>query len=185
MNAVGFGAAAVVGFVLSMAGAALVTVVGAWLGAGLALMLVLSLLAAAYLVWLQLSHRSPKGSSLVLLGWVALSGIMLGFGLSLAWALLAYVGLGWLVRCCIRYQRPGTVLLDAAISLVALCAGISVAWYTHSLFLALWSFFLLQALVFLVPASGSSVQQPSRIDDRFTAARCNAEAALQRINTLN
>jgi hypothetical protein len=82
-------------------------------------------------------------------------------------------------------------MLDAGLSGLALAAAVWAAISTGSLFLALWCFFLVQALFVAIPNRMSAPRNHGRraqksasaVDDDFERAYRNAEAAVRRLAT--
>ena len=100
-----------------------------------------------------------------------------------AWV-LAQVAMIWLVRCLYRYDSLGSAVADAALSAFAVATAIATAGYTRSMFLTLWSFFLVQALFVFIPASRAAAGGPASApdpEDAFAQAHRNAETALRRL----
>ena len=142
-------------------------------------------LGLAYTLYLLARSREAVGRAVTLAAWLVLSG--------LAWLLTedpilhlgAQLGMIWLVRSLYHQPGPMAALLDLALNLAALAAA---AWaFTHagSLFLGIWSFFLIQALFVTIPGrrsrdthTGDAAQA-----DRFLCAYRSAEAALRKLST--
>jgi len=138
--------------------------------------------AALIYVWAMLAH-GPKRSGRVLaaLAWLGLALALLAFNPPLLVWLLLQTGFIWLLRALQSYDSLIPAGADALLSVFALAAGIATAQHTHSLFLALWSFFLVQALIAFVPVRTSSVAVNAANND-FEASLRNAEAALRRLS---
>ena len=183
MKLTGFVANVMLALVLSLLGASLFMVFSVWLASWMALLVVFSVLAGSYLFWLLYSHRSRRGVTLVLLGWVGTGGLLLLIGSGALLALLSYSGLLWFTRSCLRYRQPLLALVDAGISLAAVALSIWVAQHTHSFALACWAYFLTQSMVFFVPGNRAVTDRESQPADRFSQARRDAELALERLQT--
>ncbi|MEM7466373.1 MAG: hypothetical protein AAF387_05750 [Pseudomonadota bacterium] len=98
--------------------------------------------------------------------------------IALAAALLFLI---WLLRSC--YFRTGAFDSAGDLALIIGGAGLAIftAMYTSSLFLSLWSFFLVQAFHVFLPAITRSHTKNNRHDDPFERAHANAESALRSI----
>src|SRR5262249_44593702 len=97
--------------------------------------------------------------------------------------LLAQAFAIWLLRCWCRYTSPAAALADGALGLFAIAAASVTALHSHSVFLAFWSFFLVQALFVLIPETLQpriAATDPDD-EDRFDQAHRSAEAALRRL----
>lgn len=98
-----------------------------------------------------------------------------------AWVLAQTAGL-WLLRCCYLHGGPGAALKDATLSTFAVAAAWYGAVHSRSIFLALWAYFLVQALWSLIPATAPTAAAPDTGPAcRFDQAERTAEAALRRL----
>jgi len=176
MNAPGFWSQVGIGFALSLIGSALFRLLLPLTGLAVGLRGLSLLLGAAWLLWLA-GFGLRHGRILMLGVWTActLALLLLDPG-AIVW-LGVPVGLGWLLRLP-RYRRLAWGLLDALVSACALLLAIAAGLHSGSAFLALWTFFLLQAWVCFIPTA-----RPTNADaDAFTAAERSAEAALHRLS---
>ncbi|RLU00658.1 hypothetical protein [Ketobacter sp.] len=177
-----------IGFALLMSGlgCGLFYLAATWLLSWMALLAVLVVLAGCYLVWLLYCHGSRRGIAWVVLSWSAVTLLLLLLGGGALAAALAFTMVVWLTRSGLRYsQGPYRVvkaLLDGGTSLAALMLSLWVAQQTHSLALTLWTYFFIQALLFLVPAAGSPGHGAQAVN-RFDLARGNAELALRQLQS--
>jgi hypothetical protein len=89
----------------------------------------------------------------------------------------------WLLRSCYFHARPLAALCDAALCAGAIAAAAFGALHSRSLFLALWAYFLVQALFVLIPEAPGSSPAATASDpaSRFDQAERTAEAALRRL----
>lgn len=181
MNRNAFSVQIAVALGLSAVGALMVSVLGLWLGTSLALLCAVIVLAGCYLVWLYVGQSRRGGLSLVMLAWLLIACLALAISLSVALVLVAFTGMIWLARSSLRYRKPWLAACDALLSVLSVGACIWVALSTHSLFLSCWSFFLIQALTFFIPEDDRNYTKNTTTSDRFSSARCNAEAALKRM----
>ncbi|MCB1607447.1 MAG: hypothetical protein KDI71_10775 [Xanthomonadales bacterium] len=180
MNAARFGRELALALVISIAAAVGYELSRRWLGSSQALKLNLLLASSAYfVVWL--SWAGKRSGRLVAISlWLVMGAglLVLNPGLS-AWLLLPSI-LIWLARLWFRSAGPLAALADAALCSFALAAAIVSADHSHSLFLALWCYFLIQALNPFLP--GTSPAAPRAHSDPFDAAARQAEAALRRLS---
>jgi hypothetical protein len=134
---------------------------------------------------LYLLHRSPRrvGRIATLVGWLAIAvagWLLLG---ALVPYLTLHLGMVWLVRSL--YHQPGPLAagLDLGLNLLASMSAVWALLHTGSVFLGVWTFFLVQALFVAIPSvigeGGSAPPSP----DRFGEARRNAEQALRRLSS--
>jgi len=100
-----------------------------------------------------------------------------------AWVVVQTFAL-WLLRSCYFHARPAAALCDAVLCVGAVAAAGVGALHSHSLFLALWAYFLVQALFTLIPetlGSGARATVTADAASRFDQAERTAEAALRRL----
>jgi hypothetical protein len=148
-----------------------------------ALTLVLAALGLGYLLYLLARGWEPAGRVLLVLVWLAATGISLAlFPLPLFQA-ATQAGLIWIPRVWCFERTPLAALLD--LGLIG-AGGLAALWTllsTGSLFLAVWSLMLVQALFCAVPARPGHVPDlgPVAAPDPFDLARRAAEVALSRI----
>lgn len=113
-----------------------------------------------------------------LAGWLWLPGVLSFLALNL--------GLIWLVRALYHQAGVLAALADLGLNAVALLAAAWALSTSGSLFLGIWSFFLVQALFTAIPPltgkarAGTTAQDTSA--DRFAQAHRNAESALRKLS---
>jgi hypothetical protein len=174
------------GALVALIGAGAGTAVYAGLGWVLpgeaAVRLVAAGLGLAYLVYLL--GRSPErtGRPTVLALWL---GTALGLWVlapPLPLYLAAHLGALWVVRCLFFHQGPLTALADLGLTLFGLIAAAGAFLHTGSLFLTLWTLFLVQALFVLLPEREAADGAAPPGDDRFECAHRAAEEAVRRLS---
>jgi hypothetical protein len=158
-----------------------------WLGGSSAMFIVvLGLVYLAYLLAISPSRRGRfvlgLGSAVILLGAWIVSPVSVGVG-----ALV--VGLIWLVRSVLFYAGILPVLWDGGLCTLSAICALGTAVSTHRLWLAVWVFFLLQALFVYIPkrfawgrygtSSGRRQAESASQNEAFTRAHRAAEEALQ------
>jgi MFS family permease len=158
-----------------------------WLGGGSAMFIVvLGLSYLAYLLAISPSRRGRfvlgLGSAVILLGAWIVSPVSVVVG-----ALV--VGLIWLVRSVLFYAGILPALWDGGLCALSAVCALGTAVSTHRLWLAVWVFFLLQALFVCIPQRFARGQRGPGSDrgqaesasqsEAFTRAHRAAEEALQ------
>lgn len=185
MKPVSFFEGAGVALAASLGGSVIFIVLAGLFGAGGLFQLLVTGLAFAYLVYLLLRspHRVGRLSTLAL--WLLVSVIGWLFVPSTLAYLAMQLCLIWLVRSLYHYHSVLSALLDFGLMALSLLAAIW-AWHsTHSLFLSLWCFFLVQALFVLIPRRFSGRQAPAATqDDRFDRAHRAAQAAVRKLTSV-
>lgn len=177
----------IVAVLTSVSGAAMYTVLTSVFGVAISARLTLLLLCSSYLIYLL--WRSPKstGRMTAVLFW----GVML-FG---SWLidppfivyLFIHLASLWLVRAFAFYRSIASALADLALSGLSLAVSLWAYLNTHSVLLALWSLFLVQALFCLIPRQWQHKDMPDAMhyNDRFMQAHRNAEVALRKVSAIH
>jgi hypothetical protein len=187
MNAAGFWREAGIGFLLSLAGALAHVVLAPLFGAAESLRLIVLGASAAYGCLLLPALAVRVGRIVLALLWIGLAVVLAVFDPGLVFWIGSQLGFFWLVRSLYRHDGLIAAGLDAGLCLLAFAAALACASHTHSLFLSLWSLFLVQALCFAVPAARASHRNPGAVgratsETRFDQAHRSAEAALRRLS---
>ncbi len=178
----GIGVAAVA----SIAGGGLFLILSPIFADGLLLELIVAGSGLAYVLYLLRRSRERVGRLTTLLGWLSATLLIAWFSPSLAFTVLAHVGLIWLVRALYHHASLLTALADLGLCGLSYAAALWAALQTHSLFASLWCFFLVQALFTLLPKRiGSKPEevQPTPDSERFHHAWQAAELAVRKLST--
>lgn len=151
------------------------------------LRILVALLSFAYLLYLISRSRERTGRISTVTVWLVTAA--LAWFLPLPWPIyvLLHLGLIWLVRTL--YFHAGFLAALADLGLLAL-GGLAALWalsQSNSLFLALWCFFLVQALFVVIPKQfypRSNVQSHSEdSQNTFQHAYRNAQAAVRKLSS--
>ena len=187
----GMGAA----LLLSILGAMVFSFGGSLLGSAAAARLGLTILSLLYLLYIlqtspaaqkemfRHSQSAKRGVLVSLALWLVLTLLLYAFNPSIWIWLVVLTGFSWLVRCFRSYRSLWLAAGDALVNGVALILSLLTALHTHSVFLSLWCFFLIQAALVFLPGVRRS-RQPSTDEfmvQQFDDAYRSAEAALSRI----
>lgn len=180
MTATAFGRQLLLALAISAVGAVMHSALASIFGSAIAIRLTLLTVALIYLLSLLRSAPRRSGRSLSALVWLGLAGLLLLFNPSLmVWA-LAQISFFWLLRSLQRYRSLMAAGADALLSGLAVAAAMITALHTGSLFLCLWSFFLIQALlVFIHPLP---IRPEGSGEQDFESSFRTAEAALRRLS---
>ncbi|MFT5656737.1 MAG: thiol:disulfide interchange protein [Gammaproteobacteria bacterium] len=186
MNAPGILMGVAVAIVASITGSVLFTLLPVVFSPALSLRLTITVLTAAYVVFLLRKGRKRSGKVTLFMVW----GLLTSAGLLLELPTLYYVPaqatMIWLVRS-ITFQRSIlAALFDLALIAFGLLAACWALLQTGSLAIALWSFFLVQSLFCLISRlaflnrdsqAGNPVDQ-----DNFQSAHRVAVDALRKLS---
>ena len=138
---------------------------------------------------LYLLRRSPEctGRLVTLTGWLLLAGSSWFLVTDPPLYLALHLALVWLVRALYHQPGPLAALMDLALNLGALMAGLWAFKFADSMFLGIWTFFLVQALFVAMPSAdgrraGSDAGTGTQ-PDQFQTAYRSAEAALRKLSS--
>lgn len=188
MNRPGFIEGCALALVASLGGSLLFALFSPLIDSDTLLRLLIGGLGFGYILYLLQRSGQKTGRLVTLLAW-SLSALLISlFVPSLPLYLLLHIGLVWLIRSLYFHASLFPAVADLGLSGLGAAA---IAWallQSSSLLLAIWCYFLLQALFSAIPAFGrrSTVrQQPADSTDRFRQAEQAAEAALQKLSSIN
>lgn len=152
-----------------------------------ALHMVIASASFAYILYLLRASDERLGRVVALSGWLLITVVTAWMGPPLVLYLLIHVGMIWLVRALYFYSSLMPALADLGLNALAMAAVVWATVQSGSLMLALWCFFLVQALFVLLPwepgrAHGSTTTTDP---DKFEQARRSAQTALRKLSTVN
>jgi len=159
------------------------------LGSLTALHMVIASASFGYIVYLLRSSGERLGRLTTLAAWLLGTVATAWIGPPLLLYLLAHVGMIWLVRALYHYSSLLPAVADLGLNALAVAAVVWSTAQSGSLPLALWCFFLVQALFVLIPqrlgpvpvdAPAASVEA-----DRFEQARQTAQVALRKLSSVH
>ncbi|MEA3277543.1 MAG: hypothetical protein U9Q81_20120 [Pseudomonadota bacterium] len=151
----------------------------------LALRLVTAGLGLGYLLYLLARSGERVGRVTTLVAWLLAAAILWALAPPLPLYVLAHLGLVWLVRSLYFHQGLLAALADLGLTGLGLIAGVGAYLHTGSLFLAVWSLSLVQALFVFIPTRRpGNGRDIGGENDSFERAHRTAEAALGRLSTI-
>ncbi|GAB4190901.1 MAG: hypothetical protein Tsb002_19110 [Wenzhouxiangellaceae bacterium] len=151
MRALGFWRSVALAIGLSVLGTALWHLLSLMMGSILAVQMSIAAMALVYALVLLRCQRGRSGRLAAFSAWLLLSLGLMAAPVSLLGFALAQLAMLWLMRSVYSYRTLLPALGDAAISGIAVLIAIWTLLHSHSLLLTLWSFWLCQALVALLP----------------------------------
>jgi hypothetical protein len=185
MKRPGFFNGVLVALVLALVAGAAFAGLGALFSSGVVLPLIVTGLAGAYVCYLlsRSGVRTGRLASMVVWSGAAFVGWL--FAPNLALLLCLHMVMIWLLRVLHFHTGVLTALADLGLSCLALACAVWAAQQSGSLFMAVWCFFLVQALFVAIPQSFSAEPDPQRREDSevFQRAYATAQAAVRRIAT--
>jgi hypothetical protein len=144
----------------------------------------------SYLCYLLIRSQEKTGRLTTVAVWGIVTVFTWLFAPSTIITLFIHVGMIWLVRALYYYTSLIVALFDLGLTLFAMATAIWTLMYTHSLFLSVWSFFLIQSLFVFFPVdlkSGfldkdrQSARHRATDDDVFEQAYLSAKSALRQL----
>ncbi|MDG9669080.1 hypothetical protein ONV78_15150 [Hahella sp. CR1] len=175
---------AVIALALSIVGALALVLFAPVVGEGFGLRLLISALGLAYVVILLRDSRARTGRLVVFSAWMTVTAALFLLNPGVWVWLTTQTAAIWLTRCLYIHDSLIAAALDAFLNGAALLASLAAALHTHSLFLALWTFFLVQAAFVYIPrklSASGRVDAPAS-NEEFERAYRNADAALRRLS---
>ncbi len=176
-----------IAFGIALAVSILFSVLTPLVGSHAALRLLIPAAGFAYL--LLLMARSPRRSGKVtaILVWAAAAIGLWFFVPGIALYLLLHGLLIWAIRSVCWYSRLTSALLDLGLTLTSLAAAVWAGQHTSSLFLSVWSLFLVQTLFVYIQTTSANeaatTNATSTTEDPFERAERAATTALRRLAT--
>jgi hypothetical protein len=176
------------GLLMAVGAAAGFAMLAPAVGSAASLRLLISVLGLLYLAWLLSGSRTRAGRVTAVAAWLLLSAVSWFLAPSLLTYLFPHVALLWLVRSLVRYRSALPAMLDLGVSVLGVAAAAWAARHSNSVFLAAWSFFLVQALAFALPARlferpRGDVEAAAHENEVFDHARRRADAAFRELIT--
>ncbi len=171
----------------SVSGAALFAVLTAAFAGGAVLRLLIAGIGLAYVLYLLARSRERVGRVTVVTAYLALAAATWFVAPPLPLYVVAHIGMIWLIRSLYFYSSALSALADLGLTGLSLAAAVWAGIHSHSVFLAIWCFFLVQALFVVIPASWRRSRDKASIADdadRFECAHRVAQAALRRLSSV-
>ena len=173
---------AAVAFLFAAAGAAVFAATTPWLAPSLAIRCIVVALGGAYTLYLLSRSEERTGRIATVAVWCVATTLAAVLASSLPLFLICQVASIWLIRSLYFHGSLVAALADLGIGALALAFAIWAARSSGSVFLAIWCFFLVQALFVAVPADmGAKALSDDGSDQPFKRAERSATAAIRRL----
>lgn len=174
---------AIVAFLLAAAGAIAFLALQPVFGATLVLRGLIAATAGSYVLYLLYRSDERAGRLAVPALWLAIAVVTWATAPGLPGFTLAHIGMLWLVRSLYFHAGITAAVLDLGLCGVGFVAALAAATASHSVFLTLWTFFLVQALFVAIPTvlPAAFPDPTADADERFQRALTTAEAAVRRV----
>jgi len=141
----------------------------------------------AYVVYLLGRSPGRVGRVTAAAAWLLVAGVLWFTQPPLLLYVCVHLGAVWLIRSVYFYTSALSALADLGLNGLGLAAAIAAVTRTGSVFLGIWSFFLVQALFVVIPENLTrrpATGQTGRAgEDRFQHAYRAAESALRRLSS--
>jgi hypothetical protein len=175
-----------VALLASFSGGVLFSVLSGPLPYDLVLRAVIAMLGLVYTLYLLMHSDERVGRVTTVMLWSVMFTVSWIGAPSLMLYLLMHVGSLWLVRSLYYYTSLLSALLDLSLSAMSVATALWAAAHTGNIFLAIWCFFVGQALFVGIPASmrrqAQGIDGESTDSAIFQRAHRTAEAALRRLS---
>ncbi len=176
-----------IALVAALLGEVLFVAISQLLGSYTALQMVIAIASFGYILTLLRASGEKLGRLVTLAGWLLVTVATAWFSPHLVITVLMHTMMIWLVRALYFHSSLLTALADLGLSMLAVSAALWATMQSGSLLLALWCYFLVQALFVMIPptltASRSSATTAD--SDPFEQARSAAQTALRKLSALN
>jgi len=185
MNKPGFLEGVVLALVLSLLIAALFTILSAFFPTRWLLQTIIAGASLGYILYLLYRSKERAGKMAVVTLWLGFAVAVWLFAPSTLILLFAHVGVIWLIRCLYYHNSILIALLDLGLIVFGVLTSLWTLLHTHSLILAAWVFFLIQALFSVLPQQvlSAKTKAPKNQDDGFERAYAAAEAAVRQLSS--
>ncbi len=181
-----FGSNVIAGFVLAILAATGFHLLSIFFPTFVALRLVISFVTLFYIAYLMLAINIKVGKFILPMFAIGCIALAQSIGVSLSGFIALHLFFIWFARAVYLY-RPLGACLDGFGCLVSASLTYLVLVQTHSLFIAVWTFFLLQAVILsILPFPEKYLKRRKSCDsgdDKFLRAQRMAQAAFKRLNT--
>jgi hypothetical protein len=153
------------------------------LGSGAALRVILPVAALIYLVCLFRRCGESTGRVTTVAAWAIVSAGAWLIAPPLPVYVLIHAGMLWLVRSLYFYNSAVAALFDLGLCVLSVSAAAWALARSGSPSLAIWCFFLVQALFVFIPhrLRAPAGEDKAIGDDAFERARRHADAALRQL----
>jgi hypothetical protein len=176
------------GFVMSLVAAAVASALSFVMPAAFVARLIVAALGLALVLRTMAGSAEKTGRIVTLAVWLAVAAGIWVTGVALPAYIAVHVTLAWLVRSLFLRSRLIEAGFDLGFTALALCFAVFAAVRTESVFLATWSFLLIQALQVSIPGLALRMTTPAERETRvsdpnrgFMDAFKAADEALHRI----
>jgi len=172
---------------VSVLGSASAMVLTSLFGRGVTLYLLAAVVGFTYLVYLLARSRQRVGRITTVVFWLSATAIAWFTAVPLVVFTVMQLGFLWLVRSLYFHASVLSALLDLGLTAFSLITALWALVHTGSVFLGIWTFFLLQALFVVIPRKMQTDNGNTKAhleDDSFQLAYRSAEAAVRKLSTL-
>jgi hypothetical protein len=141
----------------------------------------------AYVIYLLSRSREHVGRVTAFAAWVVMAGVLWFMQPPLLLYVTVHLGSLWLIRSLYFYSSALSALADLGLNGLGLSAATWAVTRTGSVFLAIWCFFLVQALFVVIPESikrkPGAAAAGHESEDRFQHAYRVAETAVRKLSS--
>ncbi len=187
MKRPGFFGGVLVAAALGVAASVVAAALAPLIGLHAVVRVLIPVLGLAYLLYLFSRSEERTGRITAIGAWLAIAAMSWWLAPPMHFYLAIHAGAVWLLRSLYFYSGVVPSLLDLGLSVFAVAVTAWAASHSGSLFLATWSFFLVQALFVAIPPvirGRPCARRPAALqNEKFETARRQADAALRQLFT--
>lgn len=172
----------IVALIISLVGTIIYGTCKLLFGSILSFFFVVTTISFIYLLYLLWRSPRKEGRYTAFLIWCLITAITALTNISLLPYVLLQSGIIWLFRAYFYHHSFLTTAADGVLFLLGIATAIWTYINTQSPFLSLWTFFLLQALITVIPQKQSILDKPTHsTEQRFNRAKKSAENAIEKL----
>ena len=175
----GFAEGAGVAFALSLMATLIYRGSAVLLGTSVSLATLFVLLLSLYALYLLKRSNRSAGKPTAVIAFISFALLLNSLSLPLAIVAGVLMPAVWVLRCFFYRQGVIDSVLDLGLSAAALIAAIAAATATQSIFITVWTFFIVQALHVSIPLLGEAPGRPTNPAQQFECAYTSAETAIR------
>lgn len=174
-----FGEGVIVALMLSVLGSIAYFIGYVILGAIIGFTPIIAMVAGAYALYLVKRSTVRSGKLFAASAVVAITGVFILVPVSLFVLISAIIFGIWLIRACMFRSGVLDSVGDFLLIGTSVAAGTLAMLHTQSLFISLWTFFVIQALHIYLPVSVHGKEKETVHERKFEHAFKKAERALR------
>ncbi len=156
MSKQGFLEGVIVALVISIAGSVFYSAMSRFGSETQTVCYMIALINFVYCVYLLTRSDQNAGRIIMLICWLLMTIVILMFKPQVLEFILYNVCTIWMLRCLYHHSNLISAMLDLVLNILSVLVALWALFHSGSVFLSLWSFFLVQALFIIIPGNRKS-----------------------------